>query len=139
MSAARRNWTRRLYWVGVTMKPARIVLVVVADAEWAWRRAYPFSAIVGVRRCGDARVLSDHQPAPHPNGRFTPPSTCEILSLMQHQVKVQWWKLYVVASLAFAVIGLTTGQSDSSVAWHIGTIIVIAGILALWRLSRPWH
>jgi hypothetical protein len=58
---------------------------------------------------------------------------------MQHQVKVQWWKLYVVASLAFAVIGLTTGQSDSSVAWHIGTIIVIAGILALWRLSRPWH
>jgi hypothetical protein len=56
---------------------------------------------------------------------------------MQHHVSVQWWKLYVVAFLAIVVIALTTqGSDEKSVAWHFGTIIVIAGTLAIWRLSK---
>lgn len=71
-------------------------------------------------------------------GRLTFTQSCEIFLDMQHHVRVQWWKLYVVALPAFVVIALTTkANDDKSVAWHFGTIIVIAGVLAIWRLSEP--
>jgi hypothetical protein len=47
------------------------------------------------------------------------------------------WALYAAGALVCAAIALTTGTSDDSLAWHTGSIIVIVGILALWRLSRP--
>jgi hypothetical protein len=31
---------------------------------------------------------------------------------MQHHIPVEWWKLYVVALLAFVVIALTTKEND---------------------------
>ena len=71
-------------------------------------------------------------------GRLTLVQSCEIFLGMQHHLRVQWWKLYVIALPALVVIALTTnGTDDKSVAWHFGTIIVIAGILAIWRLSEP--
>ena len=69
--------------------------------------------------------------------RLTLTWTYGIFMVMQHHVSVHWWKLYVVASLVCVVLALTANRSDDkSVAWHFGTIIVMAGILAIWRLSK---
>jgi hypothetical protein len=48
-----------------------------------------------------------------------------------------WRAIYVIAALVCVAIALTTGASDVSHAWHAGVIILIIGILLLWRLSEP--
>jgi hypothetical protein len=48
----------------------------------------------------------------------------------------QWRVIYAVTAVLCLAIGLTTGASDTSHAWHGSAIIVIVGIVALWRLSQ---
>ncbi len=47
------------------------------------------------------------------------------------------WAIYVTAALVCVAIALTPGASDDSHAWHAGAIIIIIGILLLWRFSEP--
>ncbi len=46
-----------------------------------------------------------------------------------------WWVVYAATALLCFVIALTTGPSNVSHAWHTGAVIVIAGIVYLWRVS----
>jgi hypothetical protein len=48
----------------------------------------------------------------------------------------QWRVIYAVTAVLCLAIGLTTGTSDTSHASHGSAIIVIVGIVALWRLSQ---
>ena len=47
-----------------------------------------------------------------------------------------WWVIYIAAAQLCFVVGLTTGTSEDSRAWHYGAIIVVLGILAIWRISE---
>jgi hypothetical protein len=48
-----------------------------------------------------------------------------------------WRAIYVTAALICVAIALIPGASDDSHAWHAGVIILIIGILLLWRFSEP--
>jgi hypothetical protein len=52
MSIAKRNWTARLYWIGVAMTLACFALILAGNTELVWRfehRRFPVSwAFAGV-------------------------------------------------------------------------------------------
>jgi hypothetical protein len=50
--------------------------------------------------------------------------------------KQKWGLIYAATVVVCIPIALTTGNSESSHAWHEGSIMVILGIVALWRLSQ---
>jgi hypothetical protein len=43
---------------------------------------------------------------------------------------------YAAATLVCLAVAITTGTSQDSRAWHAGAIIVILGIVAIWRISQ---
>jgi nicotinamide riboside transporter PnuC len=50
--------------------------------------------------------------------------------------KRRWTVIYVATILICLAFAVTAGNADERRALHTGAIIVIFGIVALWRLSR---
>jgi hypothetical protein len=48
----------------------------------------------------------------------------------------KWWVVYAATVLVCLAVAISTGTSEDSRAWHAGAIIVILGIVAIWRISE---
>jgi hypothetical protein len=50
--------------------------------------------------------------------------------------KLKWWVIYTATILICLPVAITTGTSEDSHAWHAGAVIVILGIVGIWRISE---
>lgn len=47
-----------------------------------------------------------------------------------------WWLIYAATAVVCLLIIFTVGNSDDSRAIHVSAVILILGLVILWRLSE---